>query len=129
MSLVTPAGLVTARFPITAIGNLTIAGTTPTLVTGMTDIPPAGTYLVIFTGMCNVSSSSYYVAFGVFQGGVGIAASSISASYNAYQMPVCCSIIATVNGIQALEIRWWTTNMAATGYLYGTRTMRLIKVL
>lgn len=118
---------------VNATANATTTSGTNALLTGMTSTPPIGTYLVIFSAAVNSNSAGATVSLSLFNNGTqkadsvrnisqfdGGALSATSASGG-----VDINGIVTVNGSQAIEIRWSTSGGTAT---CGPRTMTLLKV-
>lgn len=103
--------------PRTAV-NIAIAGTTTTtstsdvLLAGLTSVPPAGDYEVSFHSSFEASPNNGSVWASIYVGGTKIAASEIQKTRGGGPTsgtinPVCISNYpVTVNGSQAIEIRW-----------------------
>lgn len=117
---------------VSATADATTTSTTDVLMTGMTITPPAGNYLVWFSTTVDHSAQSVAVVISIYSGGTlktdsvrspvprfnGIGANSLTpmASTNG---------VVTVNGAQAIEIRWKTASGTATAH---QRTLNIAKV-
>lgn len=118
----------------TATADTTNAGTvaTPNVMTGMTITPSAGTYLVFFGTHVDHSAQSVAVVASLFVGGVqdtdtvrapvprfnAIGANSLNPG-------ISIAAIATVNGAQAIDIRWGTASGTATAH---QRTLAIARI-
>lgn len=108
---------------VSATADATTTSTTDVLLTGMTITPVAGTYMAVFSTTVDHSAQSVAVVVSIYVGGVlktdsvrsvvprfnGIGANSLS--------PMSCTNgVVTVNGSQAIEIRWKTASGTATSH-------------
>ncbi len=103
--------------------NVTTTSTTDVLMTGMTITPAAGTYQVNFVTSVTHGTADASVSISIYSGGSILAASTmlaipkVSSSFGA---PVAATLNhttmgeVTVNGAQAIEIRWKTSAGTAT---------------
>lgn len=108
---------------ISSATTITTTSTTPVLMTGMTLTPKAGTYQL--SGSTNVQSNSNNADIGLqlYVGGTIVASSivsgtpqiqsGLSAAFN-MKVPISTQAEVTVNGAQAIELRWSTTGGTAT---------------
>lgn len=117
----------------TATADTTTTSTTDVLIGSMTLTPVAGDYLVFFSTTVDHSAQAVAVVISIYVGGVlkadsvrspvprfnGIGANSLSpmASTNGW---------VTVNGSQAIEIRWKTASGTATAH---QRALDILRVL
>lgn len=96
------------------------------LVPGMTLTPAAGTYLVSFTGSLQASLSQTFIYTSIYVDGVQVAASerdfrrpgNVGAGF-------ACVAKVTVNGAQAVEGRWRTTQGTMSMF---ERTLSVLEV-
>ena len=96
------------------------------LVPGMTLTPAAGTYLVSFTGSLQASLSQTFIYTSIYVDGVQVAASerdfrrpgNVGAGFT-------CVAKVTVNGAQAVEGRWRTTQGTMSMF---ERTLSVLEV-
>lgn len=113
----------------TATASTTTTSATDGLVAGMTLTPAAGTYLAMFSTTASHSSTGATISFSLYAGGAQAAASVrtiIPRPTNATnQIAVATQGIVTVNGSQAVEVRWSTSASTATA---NQRTLTLIKL-
>lgn len=118
----------------TATADTTNAGTlvTPNVMTGMTLTPDAGTYLVSFSTNVDHSAQSIAVVVSLFVGGTQDA-DTVRAPVprfnalgaNSLNPGVSITALATVNGGQAIDIRWGTASGTATAH---QRTLAIARV-
>lgn len=115
-----------------ATADTTTTSSTDVLMASMTITPVAGTYMVIFSTTVDHSAQSVAVVVSIYSGGSldtasvrgvvprfnGIGANSLSPS-------VATNGIVTVNGSQAIEIRWKTASGTATAH---QRTLDILRV-
>lgn len=114
--------------------DTTNAGTvgTPNVMTGMTITPDAGTYLVSFGTHVDHSAQSVAVVVSLFVGGVQDT-DTVRAPVprfnalgaNSLNPGVAISALATVNGGQAIDIRWGTASGTATAH---QRTLAITRI-
>lgn len=118
----------------TATADATNAGTiiTPNVMTGMTLTPVAGTYLIDFTSTVDHSNQSVAVTVSVFIAGAqktdtvrSVVPRPNALGANSLTMEVAISTIGTVDGSQAIDIRWGTTAGTATVH---QRTLRIVRI-
>lgn len=103
-------------YPASASGLTSTSSLTDVLISGMTLTPPAGTYLVFFQGSATSNAGSVVTFFSVYGGGVKVTNSEITLRQNSgsVKLPVyLVAIPVTVNGAQAVEIRWRVSNGTA----------------
>lgn len=117
---------------VSATSDTTTTSSTDVLMTTMTLTPVAGKYFVSFSTTVDHSAQSVDVVVSIYVGGSlktdsvrsvvprfnGIGANSLSPS-------VCTNGIVTVNGTQAIEIRWKVASGTGTAH---QRTLDIIKV-
>lgn len=118
---------------VTGFTDLNTTSTTDSLLTGMTITPAAGTYLVWFSTSITSNLAGAAVSTSFYVGGVQKADSlrkiipldggalSVGAARGIMQFQG----LITVNGSQAIEIRWSTSGGTAT---CGPRTMNTLRV-
>lgn len=109
----------------TATSDTTSAGTvaSPNVMSGMAITPSAGTYLVSFSTNVDHSAQSVAVVVSLFVGGtqdtdtVRAPVPRFNAlGANSLNPGVDISALATVDGGQAIEIRWGTASGTATAH-------------
>lgn len=112
--------------------NITTTSTTDVVLTGMTITPISGTYLVMFSTWLTASAASNVHTMSIYVNGVQNAGSIraaipfSSASLAATQdIPLSTNAIVTVNGSQAIDIRWRTSAGTATAH---NGTLDILKV-
>lgn len=126
--------LTTINSVATATADTTTTATvgSPALMNGMTITPSAGTYLVTFGTTVDHSAQAVAVVVSLFVGGVqdtdtvrsplprfnAIGAQSLSPE-------VTIIAIASVDGTQAVEIKWGTASGTATAH---QRTLNVIRI-
>ncbi len=120
---------------VTATASTTTTSGSDVLISGMTLTPAAGTYFVIFSTGLTSSSSTADVAISIYVNNAIISHServtqpSFSAGglggTPAIRIPTETHAVVTVNGSQAIEARWRTSNGTAG---CTTRSMTIIKV-
>lgn len=119
---------------VSTSGNLTTTSTTDVLMTGMTLTPPAGTYQVYFTTSVSHGSNGAMINMALYAGGVELANSQtqttprVAVGLNAAALTLNQSVIGevTVDGSQAIEIRWNTSTGTATSV--GNRMMIIHRI-
>lgn len=117
---------------VSATADATTTSTTDVLMTGMTITPVAGTYLVVFSGYVDHSAQSVAVPISIYVGGAQ-KADSVRAPVprfngvgaNTLSPVVATNGIVTVNGSQAIEIRWKVAS--GTGTVHQ-RTLDIIRI-
>lgn len=117
-----------ATTEVTATAAVTAGTGADALLTGMTITPVLGTYLVLFSCDLNCSTAGAATSFSIYVGGSQIAASlrkvapfdGGTLSAGSARCGVAINSLVTVNGSQAIEIRWSAsngTNQASTRIL------------
>lgn len=117
---------------VSATADTTTTSTTDVLVNSMTNTPAAGTYLVWFSAGVDHSNQSVAVVVSIYSGG-SLKTDSVRSPiprFNGVGAITLTPIVATngivtVNGSQAIEIRWKTASGTATMH---QRTLNLLKV-
>lgn len=121
-------------YQVTATGTITAGTGADALMTSMTLTPPAGTYLALFSCDCNSSTVGAATSYSLYVGGTQQAASLIKVQPNdggtlssgAARCGVGINFIVTVDGTQAVEVRWSAssgTNQSAA------RVLNLLRVV
>lgn len=118
MPIVTYSQPFPQAYEATATNTITAGTGANTLMSGMTLTPPAGKYLVLFSCDCNSSTVGAATSYSVYVGGSQLGASLVKVqpfdggtlSAGAARCAVGINIIATVDGTQAIEIRWSASN-------------------
>lgn len=120
--------------PITATASTTTASATDVLMTSMTETPAAGTYYVAFHTSFTHSANNATITYTIYAGGTAVTGTAMVAEPTIqggltpslpFSQPASVSGVVTVNGSQAVEIRWKTSAATATA---GARIMNLVKV-
>jgi len=108
-------------------GNITTGSGSDILATGMTLTPAAATYRVFFTGSITHNQRGPEINMSVYAGGTKNSASECNASHGRDQTDAgfCCVAEVTVNGSQAIEGRWRTSQSTAT---MMERTLFILKI-
>lgn len=117
---------------ISATADTTTTSTTDVLVSGMTVTPVSGTYLVWFSSSVDHSNQSVAVVVSLYSGGT-LKANSVRSPiprFNGVGAITLGPVVAingtvTVNGAQAIEIRWKTASGTATMH---QRCINIVKV-
>lgn len=138
------SGKIACGLPITSIAPITVNGTTTTtstaspstaVITSMTITPVAGNYEVKFCSTFQSNANNIDVLYGVFAGGSAITGSEMSVTPQIQggltpslnqRLPGCTVAVATVNGSQAIEIRWHVS--AAGTATAGNRTLIVTRI-
>lgn len=116
--------------------DITTTSTSFVLATGMTVTPEAGDYLVIFSADVSHTVNNGEVRVAFFVGGVQSTNTErfmrqqdtgLLAVAPNYRTGISMQKILTVNGSQALEVRWRIQG-AGTGTMSASRAIHLIKV-
>lgn len=117
---------------VSATADTTTTSTTDVLMNSMTLTPIAGTYLTWFSTTVDHSNQSVAVVVSIYVGGVLNTASvrSVIPRFNgagAISLSPCVATngVVTVNGSQAIEIRWKTASNTATAH---QRTLDILRV-
>lgn len=114
-----------------ATASTTTTSSTDVLMSGMTLTPPAGTYMAWFSGSVGQSAANNTVTVSIYAGGSQIAHTqrvntpTLTFSAGAARTTVATNGVVTVNGSQAVEIRWRRNAGTAT---CDQRTFNLIQV-
>lgn len=117
---------------VSGTSNVTTTSTTDVVYTGATSTPPAGVYFVVFSTWLSHSNGNATITMSLynnaaqktdsvkttipFVGAVSAVTQNIS---------VVIQGITTVNGAQAIDIRWRTSTGTATGHQW---TLDLLKI-
>lgn len=100
----------------------------------MTNTPAAGTYYVAFHTTFTHSANNATITYTLYSGGTAITGTAMVAEPTIqggltptlpFSQPGSVSGFATVNGSQAIEVRWKTSAATATA---GTRILSLVRV-
>lgn len=117
---------------VSATADTTTTSTTDVLMNSMTLTPAAGSYLTWFSTTVDHSNQSVAVVVSIYVGGVQNTASvrSVIPRFNgagAITLSPCVATnaVVTVNGAQAIEIRWKTASNTATAH---QRTLDILRV-
>lgn len=131
LGIVTSQGLYNLEASATASAT---AGTgADALLTGMTLTPAAGTYLVVFSCDLNSANAGAVVTLSIYVGGVQKVDSQRKVmpfaggtlTSGSQRVGIATNGVVTVNGAQAIEIRWSTSSNAPTA---ADRTMNILRV-
>lgn len=117
---------------VSATADTTTTSTTDVLINSMTITPVSGSYLVKFSSTVDHSNQNVAVVVSLYTGGV-LKADSVRSTIprtnaiGAITMSLCVAIngLVTVNGAQAIEIRWKTSAGTATAH---QRTMDILRI-
>lgn len=117
---------------VSATADTTTTSSTDVLMNSMTITPAAGTYLVWFSSTVDHSNQAVLITASIYSGGSLSAASAraVMPRFNgigADTLSPCVATngIVTVNGSQAIEIRWKTPSGTATAH---QRTLDILRV-
>lgn len=112
---------------VNASGDITTTSLTDVVATGMTITPTAGTYIVLFSSDMKNSSNNRTMNYSIYVNGVQVANSQRinSVNNNIDRNVAHTSSVVTVNGSEAIDIRWRTSGNTAT---MGNRILTLLKV-
>lgn len=118
---------------VNATANATTTSTTDVAMTTMTLTPVAGTYLVLFSGTFSGNQNNANITFSIYSGGTLVTGTpmvctpqiqgGVTPSLN-MNMPGSTSCYVTVNGSQAIEVRWKVS--AGTGTVQ-TRILNIMR--
>lgn len=131
---------------VSGITNASVNATTTTTTTStaspstaviasMTETPVAGTYYVNFCSSFQSNANNINVLFSIFAGGTKINGTEMSTTPQIQggltpslnqRLPGCTTGFATVNGAQAIEIRWHVS--AAGTATAGERIMTIMRI-
>lgn len=117
---------------VSATADTTTTSSTDVLMNSMTITPVSGTYFVSFSTTVDHSNQSVAVVASIYSGGTLKTDSvrSVVPRFNgigANSLSPCVAIngVTTVNGSQAIEIRWKTASGTATAH---QRTLNVIRM-
>lgn len=118
---------------VLSTGNATTTSGTDAVMTGMTTTPIQGTYFVIFTGPIQMNIAGDFVSVSIYSGGTQDVDSVVRAAPFAggtltagqASVPWVTQGVYTVNGSQAIEVRWSVSGGTATSFL---RNMTLLRI-
>lgn len=110
---------------VTATTNATTNSTTDVTMTSMTTTPAAGTYLVSFDSTVFNSKNNKTMTISIYSGGTQVAASVRQITTATTASHIGTQAIVTVNGAQAVDVRWHVS--ANTGTV-NQRALTLIRV-
>lgn len=119
---------------ITSTTPVSTTSGTDALLTGMTTTPAAGTYLVLFNTDIDSTAAGAAISISYYVGGVQVASTLRKTSHfdggtlsagNARAVASLQSII-TVNGSQAIEVRWSRSSGTATAASRSLITLRVL---
>lgn len=123
-----------SNIEVSATSNATTSSGTDALMTSMTSTPVAGTYLVWFSCDLNSPTGGAVVSVSYYIGGsqkadslrkiMPFAGGTLTAGNQ--RVAVAINGVVTVNGSQAVEVRWSTSSGTITA---AARTMNLLRVL
>lgn len=121
------------NFEATATGAVTTTSTSYVLMPGMTLTPPAGTYLVLYSFWTTYSAANQAVFGSIYAGGTFITTSqrvarqgqSSVGTVSNFGLVVAGHDIVTVNGSQAIELRWQVSTGTGTA---NDRTLSIIRI-
>lgn len=115
-----------------ATADTTTTSTTDVLMNSMTLTPIAGTYLVMFSTTVEHSAQSVAVFISIYAGGTlktdsvrGPVPRFNALGANSLSPMASTNGVVTVNGSQAIEIRWKTASGTATAH---QRTLNILRV-
>lgn len=129
----TPAfGITTTR--VTSTTLISTTSTTDTLVTGMTITPAAGTYLVFGYMTASATSNNRYITASIYSNNTLVADSptfafvrtGASILSNSDVVNLSPNALVTVNGSQAIDMRWRTTGGTAQAQGYSLIIIRTV---
>lgn len=116
-----------------ATSNATTTSTSDILMTGMTLTPASGTYMAVFNGSIGFSTGNQNVIASLYVGGTQQTetvrtvnpgnATGLTTSWTPGTLHIGVTDIVTVNGSQAIEIRWRTSSGT------GTVMQRLLQIV
>lgn len=119
-------------YSVTATANTTTTSATPVALNAMTLTPPAGTYFVFFSTY-TVQSAFDHTFLQLYIDAVAEAATLKQATgreattlgTNPIFNPSAIISVVTVNGSQAINIRWWTSGATATCHQRELHVLRI----
>jgi hypothetical protein len=100
----------------TATADTTTTSTTDVLIGSMTVTPASGDYFVLFEASIEQGQADKNCHINIYSGGTLVAASDklFDAAIANEALPVSTMAKVTVNGAQAIEARWRTSNGTST---------------
>lgn len=117
---------------VSATVDTTTGSTTDVLINTMTITPVSGTYLVKFSTTVDHSAQSVAVVVSIYSGGSlktdsvrGVVPRFNGIGANSLSPCVATNCVVTVNGAQAIEIRWKTASGTATAH---QRTLNIFRL-
>lgn len=118
---------------VTATASATAATGADALMTSMTVTPVSGTYITMFDADLNSGTSGAVVSVSIYVGGSQIAASlrkvmpfaGGTLTAGSQRVAIATHSTVTVNGSQAIEVRWSTSSGAPTT---AARTLTILRV-
>lgn len=120
------------NFQATATGDITTSSVTDVVATGMTLTPPAGTYLVWFSGVFSTENSNAEETLyaSIYYNGTKVDSSESSCltGKSNGNMPFISIAKVTVNGSQAIEGKWRTTDGAGDTATMHQRNITALQV-
>lgn len=108
-------------YSITSAANTTTTSATPVALNAMTLTPPAGTYIAFFSTY-TVQSAFDHTFLQLYIDAVAVAdtlreatgRAATTLGSNPIFNPSAIITVVTVNGSQAINMRWWTSGATAT---------------
>lgn len=118
---------------IASISSITTTSGTDSVMTGMTSTPIAGTYMVTFNGNAQMQTAGAFIFISFYVNGVQDANSDLqfapfaggTLTSGQSSVPVSNSGVYTVNGSQAIDVRWHVSGGTATS---TQRKLILLKI-
>lgn len=118
---------------VSATGSISASTGADALVTGMTITPVSGSYMVWFSADVNSTAAGAIVSLAIYVGGVQKADSQRkimpfaggALTAGDQRIGIVTQGLVTVNGSQAIEIKWSTSSSAPT---MAGRTMNILRV-
>jgi len=112
---------------ITAAGPTVTTSPTYVVLTGITTTPPAGTYVAMFSTTVFNTNNNRQMTFGIHVAGTLQATTqrTVSNSSASETNSINCLGMVTVNGAQAVDVRWFCSGNTATA---DRQTLILTKV-
>lgn len=118
---------------VSGTASITAGTGADALMTGMTITAVAGTYLVVFSCDLNSATAGAATSFSIYLGGTQVPQSirkvapfdGGTLSVAAARCGVAINALCTVNGSQAIEIRWSASNGTNTA---AARTLNMVRL-
>jgi hypothetical protein len=118
---------------VSATSNDTTTSSSDAVLNSMTITPIAGTYLVIFSSWVSQSTANTTVTFSIYVDSTQKADSVRTAipfggailGLSTQDIPVAINGVVTVDGTQAISIKWKTSGGTATAH---QRTMNILRI-